>query len=100
MKFSGIATLLSGAVATAAAVEKPPRTFGIMSLRSASPIHFGQFSAALSSVFIGLPEQNATCHGEARDSAVFYLKEGGLYLYNDCKGEEQRLYADRSGMGK
>ena len=75
-------------------------TFNLMALRSASAIHFANFNAALSSVFLRLPEQNATCDSESDGSATFYLKDGGLYLYDDNSANPQQLFVDRSGMGK
>lgn len=106
MKFSLIASCLASAASlVSASAPQPPKpaAFGIMSLRSASPIHFGQVSAAHGSVWINLQEQNATCRPAAEDNdglATFYLKDGGLYLYNHGKGKVQRLFVDRSGMGK
>ncbi|KAI3317168.1 hypothetical protein HD806DRAFT_515644 [Xylariaceae sp. AK1471] len=82
----------------------PGDKFGLIALRSASPIHFASFDAALSSIFLNLPSQNATCNDGAKpttpDYATFTLsEEGGLYLYGDSTTPQQ-LYADRSGMGQ
>ncbi|KAI1121216.1 hypothetical protein F5Y10DRAFT_105599 [Nemania abortiva] len=82
----------------------PGDKFGILALRSASPIHFAQFSAALSSIFLNLPSQNATCddgtNPTTADSATFTLSEdGGLYLYA-ASATPQQLFVDRSGMGQ
>ncbi|GAW18691.1 hypothetical protein ANO14919_081720 [Xylariales sp. No.14919] len=82
----------------------PGEPFGLMALRSASPIHFAQFGAALSSVFLNLPSQNATCDdGEnptTADYATFTLsEEGELYLYRQS-ATPQQLFVDRSGMGQ
>lgn len=77
--------------------------FQLMALRSASPVHFSKFQAALSSVFLQLPSQNATCDDReavaASEAATFYLQDGGLYLYA-ASATPQQLYADRSGMGQ
>ncbi|KAI0909602.1 hypothetical protein F4824DRAFT_457789 [Ustulina deusta] len=86
---------------TAIAAGKP---FGLLALRSASPIHFAQFDAALSSIFLSLPSQNATCDDGTQpttaDSATFSLSEdGGLYLYA-ASATPQQLFVDRSGMGQ
>lgn len=81
-------------------VVVPGDKFAIMSLRSASPLHFGQVSAAQGSIFIHLPSQNATCENVPEASyATFTLSDKGeLYLYSTT--ETQQLYADRSGMGQ
>ncbi|KAF4334237.1 cell wall [Fusarium beomiforme] len=78
-----------------------PKTFGLVALRSGSPIHFTHFSASDSGFLLGLPKdkQNATCAGKSDGSAVFRLSEGELFLYNTGK-EQQRAYTDRSGMGQ
>ncbi|GAP83025.1 putative cell wall protein [Rosellinia necatrix] len=78
--------------------------FTLLSLRSASAVHFGQVSAALNSVFVNLPAQNATCDDGAAPTqpgyATFTLSEAGeLYLYA-ASATPQQLYADRSGMGQ
>ncbi|KAF3024773.1 hypothetical protein G7054_g6439 [Neopestalotiopsis clavispora] len=73
--------------------------FGLMALRSASEVHFAQFDAALSSIFLNLPAQNASCDNGAADSATFYLNEGGLYLYAES-ATPQQAFVDRSGMGQ
>ncbi|KAI9149041.1 Cell wall protein phiA [Paramyrothecium foliicola] len=80
--------------------SKAPTKFGIMSLRSASPIHFGQVSAAQSNLFIHLPDQHATCKGKPQNEATFYVKDGELFLYTPPKAPKQKVYVDRSGMGQ
>ncbi|KAI1311995.1 hypothetical protein F5Y03DRAFT_261855 [Xylaria venustula] len=85
-------------------VIAPNEPFGVMSLRSASPIHFAQFDAALNSIFLYLPSQNATCDDGTKsttaDSATFSLSEdGSLYLYS-TSNPPQQLFVDRSGMGQ
>jgi len=74
--------------------------FNLMALRSASDVHFAPFNAALSSIFLHLPEQNATCDAESDGTATFYLEDGSLFLYGDDDDARQQLFADRSGMGK
>ncbi|KAI0403979.1 hypothetical protein F4802DRAFT_569259 [Xylaria palmicola] len=83
----------------------PGDKFGLMALRSASPIHFAQFGAAHNSIFLNLPAQNATCHeGDqptTADYATFTLGEdGSLYLYAEEGVPRQQLFVDRSGMGQ
>ncbi|KAL6801365.1 hypothetical protein GGI42DRAFT_43809 [Trichoderma sp. SZMC 28013] len=99
MKFqviSAISLLLSSANA---APPPAPRTFDVMALHSASPIHFAQLSAAKSGLFLNLPLQNATCKGKSSGHATFYIANEELFLYS-CEGEKQRAFVDRSGMGQ
>ncbi|KAH7175332.1 hypothetical protein EDB81DRAFT_769625 [Dactylonectria macrodidyma] len=76
-----------------------PSAFNILTLRSASDIHFNNFNAALGSIFLQLPDSNASCDATFDGSATFYLNDGGLYLYSNSNPPQQ-LYADRSGMGQ
>ncbi|KAL7796719.1 hypothetical protein V8C37DRAFT_371266 [Trichoderma ceciliae] len=93
-------TTLSLIFSSAAAVPHPgPATFDIIALRSASPIHFAQVSAARSGLFLRLPHQNATCKGESSGHATFYVANEELVLYS-CEGEAQTVFVDRSGMGQ
>ncbi|EHK21077.1 uncharacterized protein TRIVIDRAFT_83634 [Trichoderma virens Gv29-8] len=99
MKFqiiSAVSLLLSSVTAA-----PPPalRTFDVMALHSASPIHFAQMSAARSGLFLNLPQQNATCKGESSGHATFYIANEELVLYS-CEGEKQKVFVDRSGMGQ
>ncbi|KAI9898058.1 hypothetical protein N3K66_006418 [Trichothecium roseum] len=109
MKVSALvsALLAVAAPAMAAPVAEPaasapaaPKPFGIMSLRSASPIHFGQVSAAKGNYFLGLPKQNAVCEGKNPEAAVFYIQDSQLYLYTPKTKAVQKAYVDRSGMGQ
>ncbi|KAF5645165.1 hypothetical protein F52700_2365 [Fusarium sp. NRRL 52700] len=78
-----------------------PKAFGLVALRSASPIHFTHFSASENGFLLGYPadKQNATCSGKSDGTAIFRLSEGELYLYSTGK-TQQRVYTDRSGMGQ
>ncbi|KAM0351800.1 hypothetical protein ACHAPU_002312 [Fusarium lateritium] len=106
MQFKTLFTvsLLSG-LAFAAPSEKATKScekpFGLIALRSASPIHFAEFSASHGGLLLNLPEskQKATCKGKSHGVAEFRIKDGELYLYNTGK-EQQKLYTDRSGMGQ
>ena len=105
MKYATIASLLAVGASAAPARETRSadvKAFHLMSLRSASPIHFGSFSAAESNIFINYPqgEQGATCDGKADNSATFSLKDGELFLYNKDSPRAQQVYVDRSGMGQ
>lgn len=116
MKFTLLTTLMAVAASVSAAPapepaaygSAPPKTttgpknpFQLMSLRSASPVHFGSFSASKSSLLLNLPKgkQAAKCDKNPEGVATFYIKDGGLYLYNKGNGKPQQLYVDRSGMG-
>lgn len=108
MKFPTIIPIL---VAAASALPTPQEqqtasagveAFNLMALRSASPIHFGRFSATRRGIYINLPagKQDATCEGEDSNTATFYIKDGGLFLYHDHTTKPQQVFVDRSGMGK
>ena len=104
MKLAALTSLL--AAASVSAVPTPSSSgievFNLMSLRSASPIHFGSFSAASSSIFINLPadQQGATCEGDGHGVAYFYLQDTGLFLYDGRTPKPQQIFVDRSGMGR
>lgn len=105
MKFTALASLLAAGVSAAPAqhqARSDVKAFHLMSLRSASPIHFGSFSAVESNIFINYPqgEQAATCNGDAKGIATFSLKGGELFLYSGDANNQQQVFVDRSGMGK
>ncbi|KAI9150002.1 Cell wall protein phiA [Paramyrothecium foliicola] len=106
MKAFTFASLFAAAAALPTAQETPAEStstnFQIMALRSASPIHFGRFNAAQSSLSINLPQQNASCFGEdGNQPAVFqYNKEDKtLWLYA-TGNPRQQIFVNRSGMGQ
>ncbi|KAF4304321.1 hypothetical protein GTA08_BOTSDO08120 [Botryosphaeria dothidea] len=76
------------------------RTFGIMALRSASPIHFLSVVATQSGLQLG-KKQDAACD-KPSDYATFLLDNSTakLFLYDGPKSSYQQLYTDRSGMGQ
>ncbi|KAI0839364.1 cell wall protein PhiA [Hypoxylon sp. FL0890] len=94
---AGVSTALPQA--TPVTSLSPDAKFSLMALRSASVIHFANFEAAKSSLFLNLPSQNASCDAGTADYATFYLQDGGLYLYA-ASATPQQLYVDRSGMGQ
>lgn len=94
MKFTTVALALAG---TALAAPTKPQAFDIMSLRSASPIHFASLSASRGSFFLNLPNQNAQCNGE-NNRATLYLQGSKLFLYS-AGDKAQQVFVDRSGMG-
>ncbi|KPM39374.1 hypothetical protein AK830_g7187 [Neonectria ditissima] len=96
----GLATALPQATPTSTPeAGATPSAFSILSLRSASDIHFSSFQASIGNIFLQLPDQGASCDAESDNTATFYLKDGGLYLYS-TSNPPQQLYADRSGMGQ
>lgn len=105
MKFTALASLLAATGVSAMPAQLEARgdveAFHLMSLRSASPIHFGSFSAVQSNIFINYPkgQQGATCNGDARGLATFSLKDGQLFLYSGDENNQQQVFVDRSGMG-
>ncbi|KAL2126027.1 hypothetical protein VTI74DRAFT_1926 [Chaetomium olivicolor] len=92
----------ASAAPTNGSCPAPTRKFGIMALRSASPIHFAQVSASQNKLVLNLPENklDAKCtDGKARRDAIFYIEDGQLYLYGS-KDKVQQFLVDRSGMGQ
>ncbi|KAK3897241.1 hypothetical protein C8A05DRAFT_39214 [Staphylotrichum tortipilum] len=105
MQLTTVLLSLFAAAATAApagaSCPAPVRKFGIMSLRSASPVHFGQVSATQNKMVLNLPEnkRDAVCtDGKTHENAVFYIRDGELFLYG--KEKTQEFFTDRSGMGQ
>lgn len=98
MLLQTISTLSLLVASAVAAPQKAPATFDVMALRSASPIHFSEVSAAKGGLFLNLSHQNATCEGKSSGDATFYIENEELVLYS-CKGEKQKVFVDRSGMG-
>merc|ERR1712187_81568 len=87
------------ALPTAQAENAGEKTFGIVSIHSGSAVQYASFNAAKSSLFAGLPSQNASCARPDEQTATFYIKDGALYLY-DQSATPQEFYVDRSGMGQ
>ncbi|KEY68286.1 hypothetical protein S7711_07038 [Stachybotrys chartarum IBT 7711] len=105
MKVSALFTAVLAATGASAAPAPGPKPcsspFGIMTLRSASPLHFGQVSAARSNLFIHLPDQHAQCRGGDRPTgATLYIKDQELFLLTPPGKPVQKIYVDRSGMGQ
>ncbi|KAK2048606.1 cell wall protein PhiA [Colletotrichum somersetense] len=82
-----------------------PPFFKLQVVAVTTPIHQQAFQAAHSSIWVGLPKQNATCNNTpdepTENEATFYLdpQDGGLYLYG-ASATPQETYADRSGFGQ
>lgn len=107
MQLTNVILSLFAAAASAAPAGKtcpaPVRKFGIMALRSASPIHFATVSATQNKLALHLPEDklDAECaDGKARTDAILYIKDEELFLYGPKDSVPQRFFVDRSGMGK
>lgn len=109
MKTFAVASLAAAAAAMPTANEvrqtaNPNLThFEIVPLRSASDIHFGRISAAKSSLFVNLPDQNASCLAgvDGNQPAAFQLSSEDKTLWLYASGNpRQQLYVDRSGMGQ
>lgn len=99
MKFFAAAVASILASSASAAPQPAPEALELMALRSASPIHFAQFSAAKSGLWLNYKDQNASCNGEDDGRVTVYVKDGGLLLYN-TDGTAQQFYVDRSEEGK
>lgn len=105
MQLTTLISLFAAAASAAPAsgsCSTPTRKFGIMALRSASPIHFAKVGASQNKLALHLPEDklDAQCaDGNARTDAIFYIQDSELYLYG-TKDNVQQFLVDRSGMGK
>jgi hypothetical protein len=73
--------------------------FRLMSLRTGTPIQFGNVQAVKGGLSINAPKQNSSCTEPDANYASFSLtEEGDLYLYTP--NPPLRAYVDRSGMGQ
>lgn len=79
--------------------------FGLITIKSGSQVQNSGVQASLRSLFVNLPQQNATCDAE-HNFATFYIKDSKLYLYprkpTSCGNHDEELqtiFVDRSGMG-
>ncbi|EDU45783.1 hypothetical protein PtrSN002B_006495 [Pyrenophora tritici-repentis] len=94
------ATMVS-ALPQATQFEKisPGDTFHVMSLRTGTPIQFGNMQAANSRLYINAPKQNETNCGDEHNYATFQLGQNGtLNLFTEAP--YQSVYVDRSGMAQ
>jgi hypothetical protein len=109
MKFSTSAVIASTlAIATASPVAVDPfaatkpsgnDVFRVMSLRTGTPIQFGNVQAVKGGLRIGYPKQSSSCVEPDANYASFSLTENGdLYLYT--ANPPLQAYVDRSGMGQ
>ncbi|KAK1962367.1 cell wall protein PhiA [Colletotrichum sublineola] len=78
--------------------------FKLQVINTDTPIQLQYFQAAKGSIFVGLPQQNASCDNPAgqptEQEATFTLSaDGSLWLFNGQE-EPQTIFVDRSGMGQ
>ncbi|KAK1982854.1 hypothetical protein LZ30DRAFT_780982 [Colletotrichum cereale] len=78
-----------------------PSHFKLQVIGITTAIHLKHFQAAQSSIFVGLPKQNAECDTTpTQEEATFYLgMDGSLYLHRVSETPQQ-TFVDRSGMGQ
>ncbi|CAA9965140.1 hypothetical protein P3342_011039 [Pyrenophora teres f. teres] len=106
MKFTTTAAIAIAAAVVSALPQantqypkiKDGEVFHLMSLRTGTPVQFGQIQAADSSLYINAKELNFACGNTAPNYAQFELSNGTLSLHTD--NPPQVLYVDRSGMGQ
>lgn len=99
MQLKNVIFAASLAATASAAPATESNTFGVVAIHSGSGVQYSGFNAAKSSIFAGLPTQNASCARPKEQDATFYINDGALYLY-DQSATPQEVYVDRSGMGK
>lgn len=94
--------LVSSSVALGAIAAPAPapssQTFGLIAIRSGSAVQNSGVQAALSSLFVNLPSQNASCDATT-NFATFYIQDTELHLYA-ASATPQTIFVDRSGMGQ
>ncbi|KAL1388944.1 hypothetical protein HDK64DRAFT_113946 [Phyllosticta capitalensis] len=85
------------------AVEVPSdlKTFGLIAIRSGSPLQNQGLTASKGSLWIG-HKQDANCFEKTSDFATFLLNTTSqeMFLYNTTEISKQQFYCDRSGMGQ
>ncbi|KAH7171259.1 hypothetical protein EDB81DRAFT_778066 [Dactylonectria macrodidyma] len=92
-----LAPLVAAGVVSAAPAST--NTFEVLSLRSASGIHFTGFQASNNNIRLKQATQGATCKSPTDNLATFKLVDGNLFLYHEGTTPQQ-LFVDRSGMGQ
>ncbi|BCR82794.1 cell wall protein PhiA [Aspergillus chevalieri] len=100
MQLKNVILAATAAATVSAAPTDGQKPFGVLAIHSGSGVQNSGFNAAKSSLFAGLPSQNASCaRPEDGQTATFYIKDSELYLY-DQSATPQKFYVDRSGMGQ
>ncbi|USP78939.1 hypothetical protein yc1106_06213 [Curvularia clavata] len=102
MKFT--TSLLAAATAALAAAaptaSNSSNVFSIVSVRSASPIHYYRLSVYDGGLAIG-PKQNSSCTVEGTNYASFFKSDdGGLYLYTDFPTKQAYVDLSEEGAGR
>jgi hypothetical protein len=99
------AFIASAAALTASALPQTIGTpipdgtrFGIIAIRSGSPIHNEPLQAAHKALLVGANAQNASCDS-ATNFATFYIIDEELFLHS-TDAPYQSVFVDRSGMGQ
>jgi hypothetical protein len=72
--------------------------FGVIAIRSGSPIHNSGIQASRRGLLVGAKSQNATCDTPT-NFATFYIVDEELFLHS-TDAPYQSIFVDRSGMGK
>jgi hypothetical protein len=101
MRFTGALVASAAALASALPQTIPIADgdrFGVITIRSGSPIHNAALQAARTGITVGATSQNATCDS-ASNAATFYIIDGELFLHS-TDAPYQSIFVDRSGMGK
>lgn len=105
MKFPVVTSLLAAASSVSAVpastADETQDVFGLLTLRSASPIHFNNVQAWEGNLMLQVKEQGAYCRSMTDNDNVadFFIWEKELYLYGDGRSAMQQIYVDRSDMG-
>jgi len=72
--------------------------FGVIAIRSGSPIHNQALQAAQRGLIVGAKSQNASCDAPT-NFATFYIADEELRLHS-TRNPPQTMFVDRSGMGQ
>lgn len=100
MKFQSFLLAATPTFVAAGASTTPANpTFGLIAIRSGDAVQYAGFNAALSSIFVNLPNQNASCARPNEIYATFSIQGGTLFLYDSASTTPQEMFVDRSGMG-
>lgn len=96
--FAGIAAALPACPAPKPETPAADSKFGLIAIRSGSPVQNTGITASKGSLLIGGNQSDASCDVQGTNFATFYLKDGAAYLYA-ASATPQQLWVDRSGMG-
>lgn len=97
--FAGVAAALPAACpAPQPETPEEPSKFGLIAIRSGSPVQNTGITASKGSILIGGNQSDAGCDVQGTNYATFYIADGAAYLYA-ASATRQQLWVDRSGMG-